>query len=225
MSGNTTLRKHLLLSFDVGTAKSSVVWAECRGDEELTVDVSPIIFDGVATEVSSHIAYDHSIQDWIWGSVLHANIKSRDNPNGTIQRDDIITMAKLCFDHSKNKKIREGVDRQLKRVGRLKYSSPECPNTKIERYPTYKDVFREFLHRLYCFTIRSIRKCTPTVEQMDVKCILSFPACWASFTGHDFGVIARQAGLTNITYISEPEAAAAYVIRKNMQSTSSVSDH
>lgn len=105
--------------------------------------------------------------------------------------------------------------------------------TGTMRVFTYKDVCIEFLKRLYQYAVEQISAYLPgKFRQEDYICVLSFPAVWGLPPCTRLGDIASHAGLTNVDPISEPEAAAAYIIRKQLQektkfdgnSTWSVSD-
>ena len=218
MSDNVSQRQYprcddqLVISIDWGSVKSSICWAILpSGVAALPDSVYTVWFGGADSEVSSEMAYDKSIQDWVWGPDLEDRTKTFDNSEGTVLPEDIITMTKLCMDLSENEDVRKDVKKQLKRVGPLWDSK-----TGLRKVPTYQDVCREFLHRLYCHAKTAIRSQWPFQEK-DTKCIISFPAVWKWSTCNEVANIARDAGLINVEAVSEQEASAAYVIRHNLR--------
>lgn len=229
MSDYTSQHWRLAISFDFGTVKSSISYARIpRGAAVLPDTVNTLGF-GDGMEVLSQIAYDSGREDWIWGADLQKSIKSPQNPNGTISEEDVITLPKLCLDESKdeskdvskknskkeskNENVRKRVKAQLKRIGPLLDAK-----TGQKKVPTYQDVCREFLHRLYCYGVKWIPGFQlMTFEQEDIICISTYPAVWSWETSYDFESIVRDAGFTNMVPISEPEAVAAYYIVKNQR--------
>ncbi len=209
----------LVISIDFGSVKSSICWARLPGGVAALPDtVHTVMFGGAVTEVSSELAYDKSIQDWVWGPDLKRRTKTFDNSKGTVLPEDIITMPKLCLDVSENEDIRKDVKKQLKRVGPLRDSK-----TGLRKVPTYQDVCREFLHRLYCYAKTAIQTYSQwPFQEKDIKCIISFPAVWKWSTCNEVANIARDAGLTNVEAVSEQESSAAYVIRHSLRTRSAL---
>lgn len=170
-------------------------------------------FPGSIKEVPSQIAYDHTRKDWLIGNDLKDSIRSAKVPSGTVPEEDIIAMPKLCLDERMHEDIRENVRKQLERVGPLMDAK-----TGTMRIPTYEDVCREFLKRLYQYAVKKVSgSLSGKFRQEDYRCVLSFPAAWNRETRRKLGDIARDAGLTNVDPISEPEAAVAYITRRQLQ--------
>lgn len=222
MSDNMSRGEMRVIGFDFGTVTSSISWAVLpHGFAEFPAEVNHLYFDVGVKETPSQIAYDRRKNRWVSGRELTKSIRTLDNPHG-IEEENVIKMPKLCLDTSITVQVRDDVQKQLELLGDI-----------MDPVPTYRDVCREFLKHLYQFAVKEI-PCfrREKFSQEDYICILSFPATWDWRTCVEFGQIAREAGMTHVDSVSEPEAAAAFVRRNQLQSkqhpdnnsTQSVSD-
>ena len=213
----------LKIGIDFGTTNSAVAHALLNRDEANSDSISRrlpierlrnVLFDG-EKEVKSQLAWDSDDKCWIWGNEVDRSIH-----NGDIPESSRITMIKLGLDNTERTRyIREQLMQKLNDL------PTECHQPSIE------DLISIYLERLFKYAkdkiISSRRKrgLYDVFEVAKVECAICVPAIYFKL-GVNQSMIsaAERAGIPNPTLISEPDAAAHFMMQTELEEPHSVKE-
>ena len=219
-------RKALKICIDFGTTYSAVSYAhyDLAGDSgelprlavgEFHLSRLQYVHFTSQSQVRTQLAWYKN--DWIWGDEVDAAIR-RDPGFGEKNR---ITLLKLgLLENEQTETIRS---KHMTQLQALKVSMAKS-GKETESLTTF-DLVREYLRRLYAYAKKKIHKrygelgIEDVFDKFNISCAICVPALWDDHEEIKDGMIRAvgEAGLPNPDLISEPEAAAAFVIQQEWE--------
>ncbi len=197
----------LRIAVDFGTTFSAVCYTfHTGGDSHAAVGqyaiskLNRIMFDNSEYQEKTQIAWNPERYDYVWGEEVDEGIRT-----GVILEKDRIRMLKIgLLNIPETEPIRTEHAEQLQRI-------PLGPSR-----PTIEDLIRIYLERLYLSAKEKIcnRWGKDIFENSQVECLVCVPALWTPEVSEIMISAAEQAGLPNPDLVSEPEAAAAFMMQE-----------
>ncbi|KAF3098630.1 hypothetical protein TWF569_009849 [Orbilia oligospora] len=201
-------REKLIVAVDFGTTYSGIAF--CHSNQKELRDIEIITSwsnNGVAPKVPTEIRYVHG-KDPLWGAEASLASERRGTANSAV----IYNRFKLLLDPRSGTGLYNSADK----------SSDISTDDEI-RLPDKKSavsVSADYLRLLYQDLMQKIlrRRLPETLDITPIHFIFSVPAIWSHEAQSATKFAAKQAGFCSrssdrLTLVSEPEAAALYVLK------------
>lgn len=208
----------LIIGIDLGTTYSAVAWNTFeKFNGPITAipgqmsakELKNLLFVEGGYAVKTQLAWDNRYDCWLWGPQVDQAIEDE-----RLSESDRIDMIKLGLDTSPyTSSIRE----------RLAIKIDSLPPRAGDR--SVQALITVYLEKLYNHAKHNILDLLKgagyddVFERNNVKCAICIPAMWF----HDMSVAekmrsaALDAGIANVELVSEPEAAATYMIHEELK--------
>jgi len=186
--------------------------------DDTTAEENPNIDDGFdednAMEVQHDQTLDETTSDFVWGYKIHELIK----PDVDLSNFNRITKSKLLLDNSpRTQSVRDELRPILEK---LKNKTKKPGRTNF--YKTDEDVIADYLTQLLLHTKKQLITKFDVPNGIAVEHVLTVPVIWDAKACRTMQSAMETAiknsglGTTNgLFLVSEPEAAAAFIIGKN----------
>ena len=202
----------VLVGIDFGTSFSSVAYArEPKRAGDRPPRMTSCLFGASenTAQVPSQMAFDNTAQSWAFGYEVDEALRY-----GGVDRDNIFAMLKLAFDTSPSNS--EIASRHARQIDAL----PQEAKEKLGRISDMRELVLLFLQWLWGQAMGAIKGVYQDLHGLNdihqkVKCRFALPAHWGPSLVGQLANVVRDAGIENVEYVSEPEAAAGFIIREN----------
>lgn len=203
----------LIVAIDFGTAYSSVVYYHYRPDQVPNFTPGTLILSHLkdvyfedSNQAKTELAWNPSISDWVWGNDMDHSVNNRQ-----VKDSDRFRLLKLGLEGLDYTTVHRKLSKQISQL------PPESHVSSVY------DLVVIYLRRLYEAARVNIEAQVGKVghrsifDIADVECVLSVPAMWDMQMNSKMVQAAAEAGMPHAWVVTEPEAAAIYMLHEEPQ--------